>query len=289
MRERRIWMHWQNLNEKPGDRGRASGHAFWYGRAWLHVLSLCFGLEWNFGRLGCGVRFAVNADEPDIMASVSLPGMSFYFTVGGSPVGRLFKLLRMDWETRRARRKSEHDFDHLYTGHRALELRINDGALWWSCWAKCGHWSSTDPWWLSGSFSPADFFLGRHKYSETALDSRPVVVAMPEGIYNGTAELKRRTWKRPRWPFALQRLGVVLEVPEGIPIPGKGENSWDCGPDAIYSQSSSARSVEEAIGQLVESALKTRMQRCGSHVYTEREKPRPPSTPSTPSQAEVAS
>lgn len=42
---------------------------------------------------------------------------------------------------------------------------------------------------------------------------------------------------------------------EQIPVPGKGENSWDCGEDATYAFSCMADSVEDGIASLVRSIL----------------------------------
>ena len=55
---------------------------------------------------------------------------------------------------------------------------------------------------------------------------------MPEGEYDATYKVERRTWKRPRW-FPLVKESIYFEIPIGLPHEGKGENSWDCGMTAI--------------------------------------------------------
>jgi hypothetical protein len=52
-----------------------------------------------------------------------------------------------------------------------------------------------------------------------------------------------------------------IEAPSGVPIPGKGENSWDLDDDAIYGMTSGAKSVKEAVSKFMESVRKTRSER----------------------------
>jgi hypothetical protein len=47
-------------------------------------------------------------------------------------------------------------------------------------------------------------------------------------------------WTFPRWFVAKQSDSITISIEgKGIPIPGKGENSWDCGDDAIRGVTSS--------------------------------------------------
>jgi hypothetical protein len=62
-----------------------------------------------------------------------------------------------------------------------------------------------------------------------------VIVRMPEGDYPGTFKSKRVKWQRPRWTTAPWCYRCEIEVPGGIAVPGKGENSWDCDDNAHYS------------------------------------------------------
>jgi hypothetical protein len=92
-------------------------------------------------------------------------------------------------------------------------------------------WSSDIPKWRHGNFNPVDFLFGRQKYSEDVLETVPVSLAMPEKTYTGTVKLLRSKWKRPRAWWTQTILYAHIDVPGGVPFPGKGENSWDCGED----------------------------------------------------------
>jgi hypothetical protein len=90
----------------------------------------------------------------------------------------------------------------------------------------------------------------------------PAVVAMPEGNYPCVTRFYEETWQRPRLPWASRvsrRAEVLMLVP--IPIPGKGENSYDIDDDAIYSLSAPGTSVAAATSQAASSALRDRERR----------------------------
>jgi hypothetical protein len=139
-----------------------------------------------------------------------------------------------------------------------IAIRWFEGGLRWSFWHPTMEWSSRTPKWRNGHFDPADFLLGRHKYSSEELSTENVEVPMPEKTYAGTVTLTRDTWKRPRWPFSRSIYRANIEVEGGVPHPGKGENSWDCGEDATYGMTCPARTAEQAVGKLVESVLSSR-------------------------------
>lgn len=105
-----------------------------------------------------------------------------------------------------------------------------------------------------------DRIFGRVVYSKQESDPEPIVIAMPEGRYPATATRRRQTWKRPRSPRARSGYSWTVSVEGGLPVPGKGENSWDCGDDAIYSSSfpDDGISAAEAGRRMADSAMKTR-------------------------------
>jgi hypothetical protein len=49
-----------------------------------------------------------------------------------------------------------------------------------------------------------------------------------------------------------------LDIERGVPTPGKGENSWDCGQDATYGLTCPASTVEEALASLRASVMRDR-------------------------------
>lgn len=150
---------------------------------------------------------------------------------------------------------------------REVKVSIHGGTIWWSIWS--------DPWGddrkLSrlrhGNFAFVDFLLGRPVYSEKVLEKREVVVPMPEKSYSATAELLEATWTRPRW-FARTIKRCKIDVPEGIPHAGKGENSWDCGDDATFGLTTAARSITDGVGILVGHCLSDRVRYGGWSDYS---------------------
>ena len=87
-----------------------------------------------------------------------------------------------------------------------------------------------------------------------------VAIPMPERTYRGTCTIKHEQWKRPRLPWpSLTIMRGHLNVPGGVPQPGKGENAWDSGEDAIYGMACPAAIPEGAVRQLVESVSRNRL------------------------------
>jgi hypothetical protein len=187
--------------------------------------------------------------ENEAQVHIALPGLSYFLSAAGLPK-RLFELLPMRWK------REEHG------GYeRQIGVRFNDGAVWVDLWSDPMDWRSSDPKWMQFSVHLDDLLFGKTKYSTRTLEERAIKIAMPEGTYDATAKREASSWLRPRWPwspFSKRRTTVKIEIPGGIGIPGKGENSWDCGDDALFGMSCSADTIEEAIGKVIASALKTR-------------------------------
>lgn len=103
-----------------------------------------------------------------------------------------------------------------------------------------------------------DWILGKPRFSETVLERDiPVVVDVGQwdgDRYEGTATRQRCRWKR-RFR-TIERENVRVEMAQGIPVPGKGENSWDCGDDAYFGFGGAT--VDEAVAHIVKEAKKER-------------------------------
>lgn len=152
---------------------------------------------------------------------------------------------------------------------------------------------SSVTWWRAG------WYGGIHE-KEAVQDPVMAHVVLPEGRYPVLVELHRHVWRYTLGPWfgprsarwqdrrkangkgrflvrrlvvpALRRVNYVAswEVPSGsggLPVPGKGENSWDCGPDGLYASGCDVRAPDgphdkEWVGQAVASAtaavIKTR-------------------------------
>lgn len=114
-----------------------------------------------------------------------------------------------------------------------LEIWRDDSS--WSCddhkrwpWQGNGwHWMYYPLRWIVG-----DYITTRQPW----LEEKDVVLVMPEGRYKAKLSVDQVERRRPRWPFGVVRgFASDLRVDGGVPIPGKGENSYDCADDAIYS------------------------------------------------------
>lgn len=246
--------HWQNLNDKPGG---LQGSGVRHGRAWWHFGERgVLGLEWGFFKPSFGVSFGAEAsDGVGLKASLCVSLFTLYVHAHGGPFAWAAKKI-LPW----------HDVEHdgkTYRIHadREVSFRVFDWALQWTIWKDWRDgWSSRDPRWRDGSFDVVDFVFGRTSYEERVLLEEPVVVPMPERGYRGTVKIQERTWRRPRWPLVWhRRVGADVDMgKDPIPFPGKGENSWDCGEDALYGSSNHATTASEAIAKVVESVLRSR-------------------------------
>lgn len=265
----------QNLNFRPGDKHfEATGNPFVHGRAWLRFWEQYrpeVEFTWAFGRKGdfCHLSVDFNGSENDITCSAAIPGAAFWLSCEGLP-NAAFALLGLDWETVKESELGT------YGLHRQVGISFDRQSMTvrWDVWSPQGYWSKEIPRWMDGHFCISDAVLGPNEYSEVNLSPmQHIQIPMPEGNYKATCIMQRTTWKRPRWPFPIVVTRAKIEIPDGIPVPGKGENSWDCGPDATYGMTCNADSVEAGVARLVESVLSTRKKRCGSHIYTERPEP----------------
>jgi hypothetical protein len=205
------------------------------------------------GRFKLGLEVDPAGDH-DLEFTLCIVLFSLYVGFGGGLAQRIRKRLIKDYEPR------------------AVSLHIFDWAIWWDVWHTTMSWKSGTPRWRNGCFRPIDFALGRQKHSEREVSRTESVIPMPEGTYPCTVVMKEETWRRPRLPwFPRRMLRAHIECPNGVPVPGKGENSWDCGNDAIFGTCCPAKTVEEGIASLVESALRDR-RRYGGSVNWRQEK-----------------
>ena len=149
--------------------------------------------------------------------------------------------------------------------HQEWAFAINDGRIRLECGANPWEWSRNQPWWWSMSVEPARVLFGKMQHSEREVSRTESVIPMPEGSYPCVVVMKDERWQRARLPWASHRIRRAhIDIPKGVPVPGKGENSWDCGDDATFSLCTPAKSVESGIAAVVESCLNTRRRYGGS-------------------------
>lgn len=110
-----------------------------------------------------------------------------------------------------------------------------------------------------------DWILGRKRCTTEVLqEGIPVTVTVGQWAgdsYSGTAKLERRTWKR-RFSTTV-REDYTIHMQEGIPFPGKGENSWDCGDDAYYGFGGAT--IESAVEHIIADTIKARERHGGKN------------------------
>jgi hypothetical protein len=249
--ERRVWVHMQNLNEDKS--GEVKGPPL-HGRAWLKALMAkgrafeLIRVEWVLpsSRIGTGVGLDLG-DGETLTARIALPPVALYFGFG------LPRIIAGAVDRMRL-----HHWDIFDVSWNSGEGSIDGGFLMWSVWHDQHSWTSGTPKWRHGSFCPRRLILGNAKHLSRDIESVNVNIPMPEGNYPAVVTLKDEFWDRPRWPFPVyvRRANVKLPVP--IPHEGKGENSWDCGPDAIHGMTCPANNVEDAIAAVVQSVLRNR-------------------------------
>lgn len=103
-----------------------------------------------------------------------------------------------------------------------------------------------------------DWILGKPRYTLEVLEEGiPIVANVGQwdgDNYRGTAKHTRRTWKR-RFSTKVSD-GYEIDMQEGIPFPGKGENSWDQGDDAYFGFGGAT--IEAALDHIVADTIKAR-------------------------------
>lgn len=277
-----FWYHSQNLNErKQGPDGPLWRH----GRAWLHYndgrerdhQDRALGWEWVVGTREpwpkIGLAFNANfGDEYDLTFSVRVPFLgSFFVNVEG--------LFPCRW------RGDEKNFAvELYHEYLWIEFFWSDPAWTW------GENKNRFPAFRI-SFNWQDFLFGEQQHKREWLSPlggdrrdagiwtqeemetawRPISIPLPEGSYAARYRLERRTWWRARWPKRLVKVAADIDIPGGLPIPGKGENSWDCGDDAYFGLSCRETDEPSIIAACVKAAMATR-KRYGSLAWRPKEK-----------------
>lgn len=274
-------IRWQNLNEQIGG---TLGSILRHGRAWMHMNpehDPVARIEWVFGeikRLRAELDF--DRDDRTIQANLGVPGAWVFLTV---PMPRWLRD-RLPWHI-------GDGASYGSGGERTIGIRVHDGAIWLSLWEDSMCWSARDPWWMRATIRLDDLIFGKTKHERRTIETRAVRIPMPEGSYEATAELEVASWTRPRWPwrpFSKRDLYVDIKIPAGIGKPGKGENSWDLGPDACYGMSAKARTIEEGIGIVVASVLRDRVRRGSGHADTGGHEPTPTPTPASSAPAPAA-
>lgn len=268
----KIWGHKQNLNVKEDDRYRViwKGSIFWHGRGWLHLGNICLHAEWLFGKKAkfLMLELELNAHDGDaVQLQVGIPHLfNLYLTIEGRWLHRFMPGV---W-TKSYVRPGEMFFMPV---QREMGISYFEGYLRLKLWSNPMEWSSRQPWWWEMSVNLPDLFLGKNKVAHKDLEQGRTVIALPEKQYPASYRLFETTWQRPRWPGEKHFTRVEIEPDEPLPIPGKGENSWDLDDDAIHSGIYPASTVEEGVRKIIESVLRSRRRYGGDNWQPEVKMP----------------
>lgn len=250
------------------DHGKDSGRPPWQERAVsLHGPNSTASVSWSLiGKHGFGYGFQLgrNGCESDL-------GLNLY-------AGRLASVwlrLRSPW-TKWARVTEERDPKGWYhPRHTALRFVPHEGCLVSGEWdAHDGHHSRDDPWWRSWSITRTTI-LGRRSMETIDGETGTTVVPLPEGAYPATWKRREYVSRYVRFPGTLRdRINgprrhhtISLDIEGGIPVEGKGENSWDCGMDGVFG--TSGATVEDSVANAVRAVLRDRKRYGGPHNLTQ--------------------
>jgi hypothetical protein len=266
-------MHVQNLNHRLGDGlrrrwGKATGDLWRQGRLWVrdhgkdHEARLR--IEWTAGLSMPGFSLTLdNCDHEVTVRFEGLPG-TLWISV---PLGysdetkRLIEGIQKLADVRR------------YSDVNIVSATFHHNQFWWNLMQDPDEWCATDPWWRRGTIDFDNLLLGDAKIEDELLgDNHDVEIPMPEGTYRWTIQMKRRTIKRRFSSHTLLMYDAKSLKGQHIPFPGKGENSWDCGPDGVHSVHGPAEhgdNVQKVIGKLVGNALHNRRRRGAKADYTD--------------------
>ena len=230
--------HVQNLTEDRWGRTRA----LWrHGRGWWRTPLGRFHAEWSIPSRFCHAEFTIGGgDDETLKVSVATPIAALWFDWSVS-------WWRPGWP--RQYRIGLHDWAvHVDWGTDEFgDFRSGPGfrAAGWRRW----------------HLDLARAVFGKVVCTNTTLKTVPTEIPTPEGVHPAQVRFFESVWRRSGWPWfpltrRLVRAEIEMRVP--VPVPGKGENSWDCGPDAIHSLTCVASTVPEAVGAMVESYMRQR-------------------------------
>lgn len=149
-------------------------------------------------------------------------------------------------------------------GDREIGIHYYDGLLYWHLLSDPDNWSDSVPKWRDYSINIKRLIEGKKEHTSELLEEKSIKLCLFEKDYFGTGKLFSNSAK-DRWGRIKKSLIVELSFPNGIPIPGKGENGWDCEEDAIYQFNYPASSIDVALEDAHQSVLNRRLKYGGKN------------------------
>lgn len=162
-KRRRLWWHWQNLNEhKCRVCGSHEGYLGWgirHGRCWWHLDNHPHTVEfcWNLWTHFC--HLSMDIDDEGVTFSVGFPPVAFWlsFSTNWWLIDKLIPRKPLN----PASYPGVIVVDELETG-----ISIHDGTVYIKPWCKRGEWAKADPWWVRGvsfNINPFEWKFQRHE------------------------------------------------------------------------------------------------------------------------------
>lgn len=153
--------------------------------------------------------------------------------------------------------------------HYGFRIRPYDGC-WWRIELGETEFTTSSEHKRSWSFRP-ESLLGKTNTETIILSTGMTEIPMKEGAYPAAWTQEVTIWTytrllgkiRDRLLKPRTNTSVTLDIPGGIPVEGKGENSWDCGMNGLFGIT--GKTVEEAVGNCVVAVTRDRNRYGGPH------------------------
>jgi len=200
------------------------------GRVWLRWFQNLFKVEWCLGKHStlCGAGVQVGGEETSLMVHVNLPYiLSIYITIY---IHALFR--RLPYDARR------------------VGMRAHDGSIWIDLWTE-----EED---MPIVLHIEEWVKGRSRYVRTLRSEHQTQITLPDDTYPLRVKLETLSWHYPRWwSRSMDVADVTMLTPIPIPVHGISEE-LGFNEDAIYSLSTPAKTVDEAIEAVRVSVMRDR-------------------------------
>lgn len=210
-------------------------------RGWIDLFGDKYHITWEYcNGLDFGFRVALDPSEQEAHVCIRLLFVTLYLSFQGFVPKKLFP---KGYEEKQ------------------IQIHFHHYVLWIDLWTPTNSWCKGQ---RSYSVHFDDIFLGKIKHHKDVLFYDNGKLTLPEKIYEISYELGTQTWKRPRW-FTKTINYVNAECEEGIPVPGKGEDSWNCGDQLLYSTGGEGENI--SVGrQALYNAVKRARDKHGSGI-----------------------
>jgi hypothetical protein len=246
------------VSSYKGERGYEKG---WHGRVSAYLDESgrrAVSVEYHVPTNSYGASFRANHDDDPLHASFKCGLFGLYLSASHPILAKLRDTVIKAWPLDRQ--------SYTFSG-RDFSVAFHDHAVFWSVGADDMGWSSGTPRWRHGAWHPLGHFMRQGE--PQVVEQREVVVPMPERSYRGLAKLERSSWGFGKLPRAFDRVDYLVHIEmlpgEQVPFPGKGENSYDCGEDATLGMSCPGPTIEDGVGRLVASVLRSRERHGGAN------------------------